>query len=167
MDSGFRRNDRRVATSFRRKPESRNRMNGKLAPCQYVTVIMKLTTKVGSPVWNVGPPWRDSNVIGCLNRNISLTKALELKSSKSGLGQGIMGYGEMVKCLPVRVRTQTGFIVKIHIDKEVQDLYKRELPLKTNIPIFQYSIIPCRWDNLDVTKRLLNSINCRISDSFN
>ena len=37
---------------------------------------------------------------------------------------GILGYGEMVKCLPVRVRTQTGVIGKIHIDKEVQDVYK-------------------------------------------
>ena len=53
-----------------------------------------------------------------------------------------MGYGEMVKCLPVRVRTQTGVIGKIHIDKEVQNLYKQKIPLKTNIPIFHHSIIP-------------------------
>jgi hypothetical protein len=35
-----------------------------------------------------------------------------------------MGSGKMEKCLPVRVRTQTGVIGNIHIDKEVQDFYK-------------------------------------------
>ena len=29
-----------------------------------------------------------------------------------------MGYGKMVKCLPVRGRTQTGGIGKIHIERE-------------------------------------------------
>ena len=39
---------------------------------------------------------------------------------------------------------------------------KREkFPLKINIPKFHYSIIPYRWHNLDVNKRISNSINCR------
>ena len=37
---------------------------------------------------------------------------------------GILGYGKMVKCLPVRVRTQTMVIDKIHIDKEAHDVFK-------------------------------------------
>jgi hypothetical protein len=36
---------------------------------------------------------------------------------------------------------------------------------KTNIPVFQHSSIPCRWYNPDATKRLLNSINRRISET--
>jgi len=35
-----------------------------------------------------------------------------------------LGYGEMVKCLPVRVHTQTEVIGKTHIDNEVHDVYK-------------------------------------------
>jgi hypothetical protein len=37
---------------------------------------------------------------------------------------GMMGSGKMEKCLPVRVRTQTGVIDKIHIAREVQNVYK-------------------------------------------
>jgi hypothetical protein len=33
----------------------------------------------------------------------------------------------MVKCQPVRVRTQTGVIGKIHIDKEIQDFGHRQI----------------------------------------
>ena len=45
----------------------------------------------------------------------------------------------MVKCLPVRVRTQTGVIGKIHLDKEVQVVYKLKVSFEnqhSNIPSF-------------------------------
>jgi hypothetical protein len=36
----------------------------------------------------------------------------------------MMGSGKMEKCMPARVRTQTGVIDKIHINREVQDVNK-------------------------------------------
>ncbi len=39
---------------------------------------------------------RDKNVTELLYRIVSVTEALALKPSKSGLGQGIMGFGKLI-----------------------------------------------------------------------
>ena len=67
------------------------------------------------------------------------------------MGSGKMGYVVMAKNIPTHK-------LKMSIREKV--------PSKTNIPIFQHSIIPCRWHNLDVIKRLLNSMNCRNSETY-
>ena len=51
----------------------------------------------------------------------------------------------------------------------LKELYKIEWfysVFTTNIPVFQHSIIPCGRHHLDVSKRLLNSINFRIANTL-
>ena len=58
----------------------------------------------------------------------------------------------MVKWVTCR-EPQGRAIGKTHIDKEVHDFFRNEkLPLKTNIPIFQHSIILPPWR--DEAKRI-------------
>ncbi len=78
--------------------------------------------------WNNGPPWRDKNVTELLYCIVSGTEALALKPSKSGLGQGTMGFGKMGH----------GFIGKIPLDMGVRNIKIEEISFENQS--FHYSM---------------------------
>lgn len=51
---------------------------------------------------------------------------------------------------------ETWIIDKIHLDREIKNIDYYEIPLKTNIPLFHRSIIPCVRQKDQASKNYYN-----------